>query len=1037
MAITRPYAFNTGSTIDGTIQVGNIAIGVDALDYSTNPGGVKWWMGPDEELGYVMTSSDNFPQRESKFGFHRSNGYNVETALSTINEVAGIKGQSSFTGLTDAINWMVLSGYPITPSLDITFDSISNVPVISPTNVSNWNTFFDLPTNGSPFTFVIVDGNTVKLYGGSGITIKANLFQNNRHLISIYDNAECVVKLGDQAFLCTSATADILTSVSFPACVQTVSPSTITSNGTFGNRIALRNINMPSCNIIGMATFYWCLSLSACTLNYNSITGLTHYTFYGTKITEFSSTSLTFLGRQSLGYCVSLKTVNLPALTTMEDLIFETSTGITYLNLPSVTTLGKSTGLSDIFNCIHNNTIYLNVPSALMTCNDGYPDADIMFLAANNRVIINGSLYLPFPEYSGNLVITFDSASHMPVADPSSVSDWNTFFDHPYPSTPFTSVNVGGTGNTITLIGGKNIVIRPRLFYLNTYITSFIDEGCIVVTNSHALGRLNSCTSMELPSLRIAGWSSFYINPLLTTLNFPLLKYAGLWCFNGCSNVTSIDIPLLVSANDHCFRGCTKVTTFDFPLLTLAQSSCFRGNTSGTTYNLPSLQYLGNTTGNDSVFGEITGKAITITIPPSLASDGDITYLETNNTVTRINPTANFTLSSQGTGAGVATLAFESSSETTIEVDGNARFYDDDAGTINPTTGRTINPGSMNYFYVKVPSGVSNFKINTPENIIKWGDPDYENGWASYIDGFYSPDENSPILGGKFTALPNITHASLYNYITYINNLNINVDYDWGTVPRKLVQFELGSDGIGTGRPEDMPRNLKYIYMFCDNDGTGNLDYMPPSMEYYFNMVYWGYVNPTFTGTLLGLPSTLIRFATNGYENIAGDFGDVREGMRGLLLGSVADTNGGDISDLPSTITQFTYYGISEIHYTSGHTWNDSVNYIKIKPSLYGLTIHEQTGLIIDISNAAWDWGPSYNYFYLRGTGTASLIDTNQGGIWGDFTNTPAPTALATALKNLNTKINSASILLQDAVVPGITGDGTGFPAGFGNWWRS
>ena len=37
MATTRPFAYNTGSTIDGTIQLGNIAIGVSEQDYSQNP----------------------------------------------------------------------------------------------------------------------------------------------------------------------------------------------------------------------------------------------------------------------------------------------------------------------------------------------------------------------------------------------------------------------------------------------------------------------------------------------------------------------------------------------------------------------------------------------------------------------------------------------------------------------------------------------------------------------------------------------------------------------------------------------------------------------------------------------------------------------------------------------------------------------------------------------------------------------------------------------------------------------------------------
>lgn len=42
--ITRVFAFNSGTTISGTTQVGNIAIGTSPMDYSGNPGvgGVQW-----------------------------------------------------------------------------------------------------------------------------------------------------------------------------------------------------------------------------------------------------------------------------------------------------------------------------------------------------------------------------------------------------------------------------------------------------------------------------------------------------------------------------------------------------------------------------------------------------------------------------------------------------------------------------------------------------------------------------------------------------------------------------------------------------------------------------------------------------------------------------------------------------------------------------------------------------------------------------------------------------------------------------------
>ena len=54
MATSRPFAYNAGSPIIGTDQVGDLAIGVDSLDYTLSPGGVDWWIGPDEDLGYTI-----------------------------------------------------------------------------------------------------------------------------------------------------------------------------------------------------------------------------------------------------------------------------------------------------------------------------------------------------------------------------------------------------------------------------------------------------------------------------------------------------------------------------------------------------------------------------------------------------------------------------------------------------------------------------------------------------------------------------------------------------------------------------------------------------------------------------------------------------------------------------------------------------------------------------------------------------------------------------------------------------------------------
>ena len=58
MATSRPFAYNTGTTIDGTIQVGNLAIGTTRANYLPI-GDIKWWNGPE-----AMISS---PLRAVKF----------------------------------------------------------------------------------------------------------------------------------------------------------------------------------------------------------------------------------------------------------------------------------------------------------------------------------------------------------------------------------------------------------------------------------------------------------------------------------------------------------------------------------------------------------------------------------------------------------------------------------------------------------------------------------------------------------------------------------------------------------------------------------------------------------------------------------------------------------------------------------------------------------------------------------------------------------------------------------------------------------
>jgi hypothetical protein len=115
MSTSRPFAYNVGDPIDGTDQVGDLAIGTDFTQpYATNYGGVQWWSGPDEELGYVICKpivSGNQPNPlgiPCYIGFERSDDLTDQSFLDLANVV--FPG-NNFPTAAGAKSWMDTNGY--------------------------------------------------------------------------------------------------------------------------------------------------------------------------------------------------------------------------------------------------------------------------------------------------------------------------------------------------------------------------------------------------------------------------------------------------------------------------------------------------------------------------------------------------------------------------------------------------------------------------------------------------------------------------------------------------------------------------------------------------------------------------------------------------------------------------------------------------------------------------------------------------------------------------------------------------------------
>lgn len=237
-------------------------------------------------------------------------------------------------------NWDALFDVvPDPDGLELTFDIVEDViqwPVADAESVSDWNTFFALPVNGTVFTSVVVDVNKVTLIGGGGITLTEGLFYENINLISVNDINGVITSLEASVF--------------------------------FGNNNC-SEINLPNCTIVGDGNFV--------------------ELFYDGVIILLPLVESVGSGCFSE---INFHNLSLPECLSIGNSSFSMGGGVILPNIesisiPSVTQLGTSVGDNLIFR-MTGYTLTLTVPSALMTCNSGSPDGDISYLTANNTVTI-------------------------------------------------------------------------------------------------------------------------------------------------------------------------------------------------------------------------------------------------------------------------------------------------------------------------------------------------------------------------------------------------------------------------------------------------------------------------------------------------------------------------------------------------------------------------------------------------------------------------------------------------------------------------
>jgi hypothetical protein len=277
------------------------------------------------------------------------------------------------------------------PFFMMKFDTLANASLTvggDATDVADWNTFFDLPANGTPFDNIQIVGTApteITLYGGGNMTIIDYLFGDNdpngTSLLEIEDNG-VTIECGNGVF---------------------------SDNNIGWGCYNVTKIHFPDCITLDEAVFTNCESLVDLLLPFDSYTELKTYVFKGCISLEFPDfINLTSAGTATFRSCTNLR-CNFPSLITagntcfyLSGLVnpifanlvsvaygcFHTCTELTSLGIPICTDLGGTTGDDDVFAAISGKTITITVPSSLMTCNAGQPDGDIQELVANNTVTI-------------------------------------------------------------------------------------------------------------------------------------------------------------------------------------------------------------------------------------------------------------------------------------------------------------------------------------------------------------------------------------------------------------------------------------------------------------------------------------------------------------------------------------------------------------------------------------------------------------------------------------------------------------------------
>ena len=239
-----------------------------------------------------------------------------------------------------------------------------------------WNTLFNLPAQGTPFTSLSVIGENVYLNnGGFSNIILNNFLAGNANLLEFDDSL--VGYIYDSEIGAFDSCTNLTT-------LLTLAIATIPANYA-ANCPNLNTVDIYSATTVGDGAFFSSGTIyGVMAVNMPQAIIIVKDAFSGSGITSVNCLACTTVGQYAFAFCSYLTTVNLPTATSIGNTCFNADSSLSSVSLVSCTNLGGTVGNNLVFDNIFGSTLTLSASIFLQTCNAGSPDGDITLLSTNS-----------------------------------------------------------------------------------------------------------------------------------------------------------------------------------------------------------------------------------------------------------------------------------------------------------------------------------------------------------------------------------------------------------------------------------------------------------------------------------------------------------------------------------------------------------------------------------------------------------------------------------------------------------------------------